>query len=199
MIDNQSVVSEAVHVHPRALVDEGVLIGAGTHIWAFSHILPGASIGTDCNICDHTFIGGRVTIGDRVTLKSGVYLWDGLVVEDDVFIGPAAAFTNDKRPRSKKYPEQYPETRLARGCSIGANATVLPGIRIGYWAMVGAGSVVTRDVADFALVYGNPARFMSWVCVCGDVLPINEPGAVECRCGRNYTLEDGRLIQERQS
>ena len=197
--NHQTAVSETAQIHPRALLDEGVSVGAGTRIWAFSHILSGASIGVDCNICDHTLIEGKVTIGDRVTLKSGVYLWDGLIVENDVFIGPAAAFTNDKRPRSKKYPQQYPQTRLARGCSIGANATVLPGIRIGRWALVGAGSVVTRDVADFSQVYGNPARFAGWVCVCGDSLLIDEPGLVECRCGRHYRLRDGGLIREGQS
>jgi acetyltransferase-like isoleucine patch superfamily enzyme len=197
--NNQTAVNEMANIHPRALVDEGVSVGAGTRVWAFSHILSGASIGADCNICDHTLIEGEVTIGDRVTLKSGVYLWDGLVVENDVFIGPAAAFTNDKRPRSKKYPQQYPQTRLARGCSIGANATVLAGIRIGRWAMVGAGSVVTRDVADFSQVYGNPARFAGWVCVCGDSLPIDEPGSVDCRCGRHYRLGDGGLIREVQT
>jgi len=197
--DNQAAINKVEHVHPRALVDEGVSIGAGTRVWAFSHILSGASIGRDCNICDHTLIEGKVTIGDRVTLKSGVYLWDGLVVENDVFIGPAAVFANDKRPRSKKYPDQYPETRLVQGCSIGANATVLPGIRIGHWAMVGAGSVVTRDVADFSLVYGNPAHFIGWVCVCGEALSVDEPAAVKCQCGRHYVLEDGRLMEERRS
>ena len=197
--DSPDEVGEMTHIHPQALLDEGVSVGAGTRIWAFSHILSGASIGTDCNICDHTLIEGKVTIGDRVTLKSGVYLWDGLVVEDDVFIGPAAAFTNDQRPRSKKYPEEYPQTRLARGCSIGANATILPGIRVGCWAMVGAGSVVTRDVKDFSLVYGNPARFAGWVCVCGDSLSIDEPGSVECGCGHRYTLEGSKLNREEQS
>jgi len=197
--ENSRVLNKATHIHPQALVDEGVSVGAGTRIWAFSHIFSGASVGVDCNICDHTLIEGSVTVGDRVTLKSGVYLWDGLVVEDDVFIGPAAAFTNDKRPRSNKYPEEYPETRLACGCSIGANATILPGIHVGCWAMVGAGSVVTRDVAEFSLVYGNPARFAGWVCVCGDSLSIDKPGSVECRCGRNYRLGGGGLIKEGQS
>lgn len=197
--DSQPADKVMVQIHPQALVDAGVSIGAGTRVWAFSHILSGASIGMDCNICDHTLVEGKVTIGDRVTLKSGVYLWDGLVVEDDVLIGPAAAFTNDIRPRSKRYPEEYPETRLERGCSIGANATVLPGIRIGRWAMVGAGSVVTRDVPDFSLVYGNPARFAGWVCICGNSLSIDRPGSVECRCGRGYLFDGDSLVEEEQS
>ncbi len=196
---NRTPVSEKTNIHPQALVDEGVSVGAGTRIWAFSHILSGASIGAHCNICDHTLIEGKVVIGDRVTLKSGVYLWDGLIVENDVFIGPAAAFTNDKRPRSRKYLQEYPQTRLARGCTIGANATVLPGIHIGRWAMVGAGSVVTRDVADFSQVYGNPARFAGWVCVCGDSLPIDKPGSVECRCGRHYSLGGDGFLREEQT
>ncbi len=192
-------ISEAAYIHPQAILDEAVSVEAGTRIWAFSHILSGAVIGRDCNVCDHTFIEGDVTLGDRVTVKSGVYLWDGLIVEDDVFIGPAAVFTNDQRPRSNKHPDEYPETRLARGCSIGANATILPGIHVGCWAMVGAGSVVTRDVKEFSMVYGNPARFSGWVCACGDSLPIEGPGSVECRCGYRYTLEDNRLNREGQS
>ncbi len=192
-------ISEAAQIHPQAILENAVSVDAGTRIWAFSHILSGATIGRDCNVCDHTLIEGKVTIGDRVTVKSGVYLWDGLVVEDDVFIGPAAVFTNDQRPRSKKYPDEYPETRLARGCSIGANATILPGIRVGCWAMVGAGSVVTRDVKDYSLVYGNPARFAGWVCICGDRLQVNGPGSVDCPCGHRYTFEGDRLNREEQS
>lgn len=197
--DRSDEASVATLIHPQALLDEGVSVGAGTRIWAFSHILSGASVGTDCNICDHTLIEGKVSIGDRVTLKSGVYLWDGLIVEDDVFIGPAAVFTNDQRPRSKKHPDEYPETHLARGCSIGANATILPGVRVGRWAMVGAGSVVTRDVEEFSLVYGNPARFVGWVCICGDSLTIDESGSVECSCGSRYVLDGGRLNREEQA
>jgi acetyltransferase-like isoleucine patch superfamily enzyme len=193
-----AVSNGSADIHPRALVDEGASIGRGTRVWAFSHILAGACVGADCNICDHTFIEGRVTVGDRVTLKSGVYLWDGLVVEDDVFIGPAVVFSNDKRPRSRKYPEAYSETHLAQGCTIGANATILPGIRIGCWAMVGAGSVITRDVAAFSLVYGNPARFNGWVCVCGNRLAVDDSGSAQCQCGRRYTLDDrGRLREVR--
>src|ERR1017187_8864650 len=128
-------------IHPQALVDAGVSIGNGTRVWAFAHIVKGAVLGENCNICDHTFIEGGARIGNRVTLKCGVYLWDGLVLEDDVFVGPCAAFTNDMRPRSKQYPPEYLKTVLREGCSVGANATVLPGITIGRWAMVAAGAV----------------------------------------------------------
>jgi UDP-2-acetamido-3-amino-2,3-dideoxy-glucuronate N-acetyltransferase len=143
-------------IHERALVETDS-VGAGTRIWAFAHVLAGAVIGADCNVCDHTFIEGDVIVGDRVTLKSGVYLWDGLRVEDDVFIGPQATFTNDARPRSRQ-PFERLYTTLRRGASIGAGAVILPGLTIGERAMVGAGAVVTRDVDAGAVVVGNPAR-----------------------------------------
>jgi UDP-2-acetamido-3-amino-2,3-dideoxy-glucuronate N-acetyltransferase len=132
-------------------------VGAGTRIWAFAHVLPGARIGRDCNICDHVFIENDVVVGDRVTVKSGVQLWDGLRVGDDVFIGPNATFTNDPFPRSKMHLERYAVTTVEAGASIGANATILPGITIGFGAMVGAGAVVTKDVPPNAIVYGHPA------------------------------------------
>jgi acetyltransferase-like isoleucine patch superfamily enzyme len=138
-------------------------IGEGTRVWAFSHILPGAKIGRECNICDHTFIEGNVTVGDRVTVKCGVQLWDGLVVEDDVFIGPNATFTNDPFPRSRHHQGEIAPTVVRRGASIGANATILPGLVIGEQAMVGAGSVVTKDVPRGAIVAGNPARITGYV------------------------------------
>jgi len=138
-------------------------VGAGTRIWAFAHVLPGAIIGADCNICDHVFIENDVTVGDRVTIKCGVQLWDGVSVGDDVFIGPNATFTNDLRPRSKQYPEKYAQTRVDDGASIGAGAVILPGIRIGRDAMVGAGAVVTRSVPAHAVVVGNPARITGYV------------------------------------
>lgn len=147
--------------HPQALC-ETEQVGSGTRIWAFAHILPGAIIGDDCNICDHVFIENEVTLGDRVTVKCGVQLWDGISVGDDVFIGPNATFTNDLRPRSKQYPEKYAQTRLDDGVSIGAGAVILPGIRIGRDAMVGAGAVVTRDVPAHAIVVGNPARITGY-------------------------------------
>lgn len=147
--------------HPNALV-ESEKIGPQTRIWAFAHVLPGAVIGADCNLCDHTFIENDVIIGDRVTIKSGVQLWDGITVEDDVFIGPNVAFTNDPFPRSKHYPEKFARTVLKHGASIGANATILPGLTIGQYAMVGAGAVVTRDVPPYAIVVGNPARIIGY-------------------------------------
>lgn len=142
--------------HPKAIV-ETKQIGKNTRIWAFAHILQGAEIGEDCNICDHTFIENDVSIGDRVTIKCGVQLWDGIQIEDDVFIGPNVTFTNDPFPRSKQYPERFKSTHVSEGASIGANATILPGITIGSHAMVGAGSVVTMDVPPYAIVVGNPA------------------------------------------
>jgi acetyltransferase-like isoleucine patch superfamily enzyme/dTDP-4-dehydrorhamnose 3,5-epimerase-like enzyme len=143
--------------HPNALV-ETEKIGDNTRIWAFAHILPGAVIGVECNICDHTFLENDVVIGDRVTIKCGVQLWNGVTLEDDVFIGPNATFTNDPFPRSKRHPEQFARTLVRRGASIGANATILPGVTIGVNAMVGAGAVVTTDVPPNAIVMGNPAR-----------------------------------------
>ncbi|MGD0280880.1 MAG: WxcM-like domain-containing protein [Dissulfurispiraceae bacterium] len=149
-------------VHDRGLCESND-IGAGTKIWAFSHVLPGAKIGAECNVCDHVFIENDVVIGDRVTLKCGVQIWDGVKIGNDVFIGPNVTFTNDKFPRSKQYPDRFLETVIEDGASLGANATILPGLRIGSKAMVGAGSVVTRDVPPNAIVIGNPARIHGYV------------------------------------
>ena len=149
-------------VHPKAIC-ETTSIGAGTRIWAFAHILPGAKIGRDCNICDHTFIENRVVIGDRVTVKCGVQVWDGIRLESDVFVGPNATFTNDRAPRSKAYLPAPLETVVESGASIGANATILPGIRIGEKALVGAGAVVTHSVPANAIVVGNPAQITGYV------------------------------------
>ncbi len=147
--------------HPQALV-ESEAVGDGSRIWAFVHVLPGAVIGSNCNICDHVFIENDVRIGDRVTVKCGVQLWDGTRVEDGVFIGPNVTFTNDPMPRSGCHLPEYPETIIRKGASIGANATLLPGITIGQHAMVGAGSVVTRSVPPYAVVMGNPARIVRY-------------------------------------
>ena len=151
-----------VYVHPQALC-ESAAIGPHTRVWAFAHVLPGARIGSDCNICDHVFIENDVIVGDRVTVKSGVQLWDGLRVGDDVFIGPNVTFSNDKYPRSKHYQAEVLQTHIGRGASIGGGSAILPGLRIGTRAMVGAGAVVTQDVPARAMVFGNPARIVGYV------------------------------------
>lgn len=149
-------------MHPAGIC-ESQTVGLGTRVWAFAHVLPGAVIGADANICDHVFIENDVVIGDRVTVKSGVQLWDGISVGDDVFIGPNASFTNDPHPRSKQTPEVFSRTVIEAGASIGAGAVILPGIRIGRGAMIGAGAVVTRDVPEFAQVVGNPATIQGYL------------------------------------
>ena len=148
--------------HPAALV-ESSRIGTGTRVWAFAHILPGATIGRDCNICDHVFIENGVIVGDRVTVKCGVQLWDGVAIEDDVFIGPNATFTNDPFPRSRQRPAAFTPTVVRRGASIGANGTLNPGITVGANAMIGSGAVVTHDVPANAIVVGNPAFIQGYV------------------------------------
>lgn len=146
-----------MQIHPLSDV-QSKNIGQRTRVWQYVVVLPGATIGEDCNICAHVLIEGDVVVGDRVTVKSGVQLWDGVRLEDDVFVGPNATFTNDLRPRSRQRPEKFPLTRVCKGASIGANATLLPGITIGEGAMVGAGAVVVRDVPPGTTVVGNPAR-----------------------------------------
>ncbi len=160
--------------HPYAIV-ESRHIGENTRIWAFVHVLQGAQIGSDCNICDHVFIEKDVVVGNRVTIKSGVQLWDGLRIEDDVFIGPNVTFTNDRFPRSKQYPKEFLKTHIKKGASIGANATILPGINIGPNAMVGGGAVITRDVPANATVVGNPGYITGYV----SVLSSSKPSRIE--------------------
>jgi acetyltransferase-like isoleucine patch superfamily enzyme len=138
-------------------------VGARTRVWQFVVILPLAVIGEDCNICSHCFIENDVVVGDRVTVKSGVQLWDGVRLEDDVFVGPNVTFTNDRKPRSRAYRGNFPQTLVLRGASIGGGATILPGLQIGERAMVGAGAVVTRDVPARAIVVGSPAKVIGYV------------------------------------
>ena len=146
----------AVNIHELSDVQSNS-IGEGTKIWQFTVVLERAVVGVDCNICAQVFIENDVIIGDNVTIKNGVQLWDGITIENNVFIGPNVTFTNDLYPRSKQYPEEYLKTTVFEGASIGANATILPGIKIGKNAMVGAGAVVTHDVPPNAIVLGNPA------------------------------------------
>lgn len=153
--------SKPYFVHERGLC-ESKKVGDGTRIWAFAHVLPGAVIGANCNICDHVFIENDVLMGDDVTIKSGVQLWDGVRLGDRVFVGPNASFTNDRFPRSKEYPQSFLTTTVEDGASIGANATILPGVTIGRQAMVGAGAVVTKSVPPNAVVVGNPAVIIGY-------------------------------------
>ena len=151
--------SSAMSIHPSSDV-QSKQIGEGTRVWQYVVILPGAVIGRDGNICSHCFIENKVVVGDRVTVKCGVQLWDGVTLEDDVFVGPNATFTNDRVPRSRNASATLLPTLVKKGASIGANATILPGLTIGEGAMVGAGAVVTKDVPPRTLVVGNPARIV---------------------------------------
>jgi len=148
-------------VPPSALC-ESRSIGARTRVWPLARVLPGATVGADCNLCDFTFIENDVVIGDRVTVKCGVQLWDGVRIEDDVFIGPNVTFSNDHFPRSRRKPKEFLKTVVKEGASIGANATILPGVTIGRGAMVGAGAVIVESVPPYAVVAGNPARIVSY-------------------------------------
>lgn len=185
------------YVHPNAIVDT-TDIGAGTTVWAFSHVLNGVRIGEDCNICDHCFVENGVVLGDNVTLKCGVYLWTGITAEDNVFIGPNVVFTNDIRPRSKNKEAIFSPTLLKYGCSLGANSTILAGVTVGRYALTGIASVVTRDVKDYALVYGNPARQYGWIDEQGQKLEVApEPGYwVSATTSRRYREASHGLVPE---
>ena len=187
----------SVFVHDLALCESDD-VGPGTRIWAFAHILAGARIGAGCNVGDHAYVEGGAVVGDAVTIKNGVLLWSGVTVEDEVFLGPGAVFTNDASPRAPypKGPAGWQATLVRRGATVGANATVLSGLTIGCWAMVGAGSVVAGDVPAHALVVGNPARQAGWACRCGRTLPED----LACpACGRAWRLAAGGTLEERSS
>lgn len=187
--------SEAVscyYAHPQALV-ESDQIGPRTRIWAFAHVMPGAHIGADCNLGDHVFVESGVVLGDNVTVKNGVAIWDGVKAENNVFIGPNVVFTNDRNPRAtvKKTKDQFLATYLCEGASLGANVTVVCGIRIGRYAFAGAGAVLTRDVPDYCMVVGNPARPVGYMCECGEKLRVD----LTCPCGLRYGKENGRVVR----
>jgi UDP-2-acetamido-3-amino-2,3-dideoxy-glucuronate N-acetyltransferase len=165
-----------VFVHEKGLCESDD-VGGGTRIWAFAHVLDGARVGADCNICDGVFVEGGAVVGDRVTIKCGVQLWDGVQLGDDVFVGPNATFTNDPMPRSRQWLEEHPQTVVRDSASIGANATILPGLEIGIGAMIGAGAVVTRSVPPHAIVVGNPARIMGYTGLAGEVSEAPAPAS----------------------
>lgn len=175
---------ESVFVHERALC-ESESVGPETRIWAFAHVMEGAVVGAGCNICDHAFIESGAVLGNRVVVKNNVLVWDKVTVEDDVFLGPNAVLTNDFNPRAafKNAPEEFRPTLIREGASVGANATVVCGVTLGRGCFVGAGSVVIRDVPDYALVVGNPARQIGWMCACGEKLGAD---LVCVTCSRAY-------------
>lgn len=184
-------------VHESSYVDDGVEIGEGTRIWHFSHVLAGSRIGRDCRIGQNVVIGPDVSIGDNVKIQNNVSVYKGVTLEDDVFCGPSMVFTNVINPRSEivRMDEVRP-TLIRRGASLGANCTIVCGITIGRWAFIGAGAVVTRDVADYALITGNPGRIAGWMCRCGVKLSLRGEEGTCTACGRSYRLEDERTLVE---
>jgi len=177
--------------HPLAVV-ESHDVGAGTRVWAWTHVMKGAKVGSDCNIGEHCFFESGSSVGDRVTVKNGICIWELVTVEDDAFLGPNMIFTNDPNPRSGFRRPLVP-TLVRKGATIGAGAIIICGITLGRYCSVGAGAVVTKDVPDYALVYGNPARQHGWVCRCGIKLNFAEAKA-RCSCGREYAF-DGTAVR----
>ena len=178
-------------LHPTAEV-QSKNIGDRTEVWQNCVILEGAVIGNDCNICYNVFVENDVKIGDNVVIKSGVQLWDGLTLENNVFIGPNVTFTNDLLPRSNHQQFDLQRTIIKKGASIGANSTIICGITIGKYAMIGAASMVTKSIPDHTLWYGNPAKFKGYVCQCGEKLDDN----MKCtKCNRNYQLKEGQVVE----
>ena len=189
----------AYTVHESSYVDDGCRIGAGTKIWHFCHVMPGAVIGERCNIGQNVIISPDVIIGNNVKIQNNVSVYTGVVLEDDVFCGPSMVFTNVVNPRSHVVRKhEYQPTVVGRGASLGANCTVVCGHNIGKYAFVGAGAVVTKHVPDYALVVGNPARVAGWMCECGIKLASGAapPAAARCQsCGSEYTTRDGELTR----
>jgi UDP-2-acetamido-3-amino-2,3-dideoxy-glucuronate N-acetyltransferase len=199
---HHSALSREVYAHSTALVETDQ-IGRGTRIWAFAHVMEGASIGADCNIGDHCFVEAGASIGNLVTIKNGNMIWAGVTLEDGVFVGPHVFFTNDLYPRSPRLPQarkRYEDscwlqpTAVRKGASLGAGAVILAGVTIGEFAMIGAGAVVTRDVVPHALVLGNPARLRGWVCQCGQPLQFQNGSATCAKCQQRY-FRNGDLVR----
>jgi UDP-2-acetamido-3-amino-2,3-dideoxy-glucuronate N-acetyltransferase len=182
-------------IHPLSDVQSNQ-IGENTTIWQYAVVLKQAVIGKNCNINCHTFIENDVVIGDNVTVKSGVFLWDGIYIENNVFIGPNATFVNDQFPKSKQYPSEFQKTILRKGCSIGANATILGGLEIGEHALIGAGSVITKNVKPNALMIGNPAKQVGWVNNTGEKLKEISRGIFADSHGDTYEIKENQLFKK---
>ncbi len=188
-------------VHESSYIDEGAIIGNGTKIWHFSHIMNGAVIGNDCSIGQSCTVESRAVLGDRVKLQNNISVYGLVNIEDDVFLGPSMVFTNDLNPRAA-FPKkgEWIPTLVKKGASIGANATIICGIEIGMWSFVGAGSVVTKDVPDYAIVAGNPATIRGYMCQCGKkmegIMPGNDIKQFTCKCGRTYKITENGVNYE---
>jgi UDP-2-acetamido-3-amino-2,3-dideoxy-glucuronate N-acetyltransferase len=187
-------------VHETTIFDEGAKIGKGTKIWHFCHIMSGAIIGENCVLGQNCFVGSSAVIGNNVHIQNNVSVYDKVIVEDDVFLGPSMVFTNDLTPRSaypKKGKGEWVETVVERGASIGANATIVCGVRIGHHSFVGAGAVVVKDVLPYSVVVGNPARYIGWMCECGGRLIPDKDNVYICKvCDRRYRLINERIEAE---
>lgn len=183
-------------IHPTAVVDPGCQIGAGTKVWHFCHLMEGARIGPQCSLGQNVFVASGVVLGSRVKVQNNVSIYQGVQIEDDVFLGPSMVFTNVRNPRSAVNRRgQYEPTFVRRGASIGANATIVCGCELGAWSFIGAGAVVTKSVAPFALVAGNPARQLGWVSAHGHRLHFDEHGQAHCEESRLlYRLENNEVI-----
>ena len=179
-------------VHPSSIIDEGAVIGAGTKIWHFCHLMPGCRIGKDCNIGQNVFIDNNTVIGNKVKVQNNVSIYNGVTIADDVFIGPSVVFTNVVNPRSFiERKNEFKPTHIQKGASIGANATILCGIDIGEYAMIGAGAVVVNSIPAYASIAGNPGKLIGWVSRAGMKLEFNADGLAKCSLGgRQYRLEN---------
>ncbi len=184
-------------VHASAYVDAGAVLGAGTKVWHFCHVMPGAVIGADCSLGQNTVVMSGTLLGRNVKVQNNVSIYEGVEIEDDVFCGPSMVFTNVINPRSHvSRKHEYRRTLVRRGASIGANATIVCGVTLGEYCLVGAGAVVTRDVPAYALVTGVPARQRGWVCACGEALRLDGGRARCADCGTSYTLVADMLVPE---
>lgn len=185
-------------IHPSSVIDDPVTIGSDTKIWHYCHISSGASIGSNCSLGQNVYVGGKAKIGNNVKIQNNVSIYDGVVLEDYVFCGPSMVFTNASKPRAK-YPlanSKYLQTRVKEGASIGANVTIVCGNTIGIHSFIGAGSVITKDVPDYALVFGSPGKVQGWACECGEQLNFSEGNTATCpECKRTFNKDNDKVIQ----